>query len=287
MWEELPDRFEVSGLRTSRNAYDIGGVDVAKASARSLWTFLPRGRLGDLAMGLTGDRYVGADEAFAAADIVHSEELGYWHSGDAARRKAQNRFKLAITVWETLPLLSAFRNPRARTYRLLVLGRADLFLPTTERARTSLLLEGAPPERVEVCYPGVDLERFSRTSAPRSRRPSEHVIVSPGRLVWEKGHQDVEDAGRGGAPCRRGSGAAGSSSPTSGGRQRTGGEAASRLRARARIGRRRRVHVPSVRGDARDVRGGFVHGAGLPLERKLREVARRNLPHCFWKSSSG
>lgn len=189
MWEELPERFDVSVLLTSQNAYDLAGVRVSTRPARSLRTFLPRGRFGDLAMGLTGDRYLAADEAFAAADVVHTEELGYWHSGDAARRKATNGYKLVVTAWETLPLLSAYRNPWARTYRHRVLAQADLFLPVTERARDALVLEGAAPERVEVCYPGIDLDRFSAARADAA--PAEHVLVSPGRLVWEKGHHDV------------------------------------------------------------------------------------------------
>jgi glycosyltransferase involved in cell wall biosynthesis len=47
------------------------------------------------------------------------------------------------------------------------------------------VLEGAPEERVIVCPPGIDVERFSAVE----RRPE--VVVSVGRLVWEKGHQDV------------------------------------------------------------------------------------------------
>jgi glycosyltransferase involved in cell wall biosynthesis len=116
--------------------------------------------------------------------------LGYWHSGDAARRKRVNGFKLVLTVWETLPLLAAFRNHWARAYRKRTLAEADLFLPTTERARSALLLEGVPAERIDVCYPGVDLERFAAVGEPVIS-PGEHVILSPGRLVWEKGHQDI------------------------------------------------------------------------------------------------
>jgi glycosyltransferase involved in cell wall biosynthesis len=189
MWERLPDRFEVSVLLTSRNAYEVEDVRIGRTEARSLRNLLPRGRLGDFSMGLTGDRYLGADEAFDAADIVHSEELNYWHSGDAARRKRTNHFKLALTVWETLPLLSAFRNRWARVYRRRTLEQTDLFLPTTDRARAALLLEGVPDRRINVCQPGIDLERFS--AARPKTPPREHVIISPGRLVWEKGHQDV------------------------------------------------------------------------------------------------
>ncbi len=189
MWEELGDRFDVSVLVTSRNAFDLDGLGLEQIPARSLRNLLPRGRPGDFAMGLTGDRYRGAESAFERADIVHTEELGYWHSGDAAARRPEGGFKLVVTTWETIPLAAAFRNRWARVYRERVLAAADLFLPTTERARDALLLEGVPAERVEVCYPGIDSERFS--AAAQASPVDEHLIVSPGRLVWEKGHQDV------------------------------------------------------------------------------------------------
>jgi glycosyltransferase involved in cell wall biosynthesis len=189
MWEELGDRFDVSVLVTSRNAFELDDLKLEQVPARSLRNLLPRGRPGDFAMGLTGDRYRGADDAFERADIVHTEELGYWHSGDAAARRPEGGFKLVVTTWETIPLAAAFRNRWARVYRERVLATADLFLSTTGRARDALLLEGVPEERVEVCYPGIDSERFS--VAAEEPPGDEHLIVSPGRLVWEKGHQDV------------------------------------------------------------------------------------------------
>ena len=54
---------------------------------------------------------------------------------------------------------------------------------------TALLLEGVPEERIMVCPPGIDVERFG--ARPPGSAPDEHVVLSPGRLVWEKGHQDV------------------------------------------------------------------------------------------------
>ena len=50
-----------------------------------------------------------------------------------------------------------------------------------------------PPERIDVCPPGIDVDRFAGASeAVRRERPGAvHTIVSPGRLVWEKGHLDV------------------------------------------------------------------------------------------------
>jgi glycosyltransferase involved in cell wall biosynthesis len=189
-WQHLPDRFEVACLVTGRNAFDVSGVPLRQIRVRSLRDYLPRGRLGDLATGLTGDRYVDIDAQLAGADVVHAAELSFWFSGEAARRKPAHRYKLVVTVWETLPLLSTFRNRWARVYRERVLEAADLFLPATERARDALLLEGVEPERVEVCNPGIDLDRFSTAARPDSP-PERHTVISPGRLVWEKGHQDV------------------------------------------------------------------------------------------------
>jgi len=50
------------------------------------------------------------------------------------------------------------------------------------------VLEGADSARIRVAAPGIDLERFS---ASGTVPPGAPMILSPGRLVWEKGHQDV------------------------------------------------------------------------------------------------
>lgn len=188
MWERLPPRFRVSYLATKHNLFPLDGVALERIEARSLRRFLPPGRVGDLATGLTGDRYLGVDGALARADIVHAEELGYWFAADMARRKASHSYRLALTVWETIPLLRTYRNRYSRDYRDETLEATDLFLPVTERARDALLVEGVPEERIEVWPPGIDVDRFSAVEA---EAPREHVLISPGRLVWEKGHQDV------------------------------------------------------------------------------------------------
>ncbi|HXW58780.1 MAG TPA: glycosyltransferase, partial [Solirubrobacteraceae bacterium] len=92
-----------------------------------------------------------------------------------------------------LPMLVAYRNRHARRFREQVLAATDLYLAATERAALALALEGVDRERITVCPPGIDTARF----APAARggtgaaAPAAHTLVSPGRLVWEKGHQDV------------------------------------------------------------------------------------------------
>jgi glycosyltransferase involved in cell wall biosynthesis len=189
-WELLADRFDVAVLVSGSNAFDLGGVRVPRRPIRTLRDRLPRGRLGDLAVHLPGDRYLGLEEALRGADVVHAAELGTWFSAQAARLRERLGFRLVVTVWETIPFLPHFldpvRAPRFRSARRAVLAAADLFLAATERARRALELEGADPARIEVAPPGIDAGRFRA-----SRSAERDLVVSPGRLVWEKGHYDV------------------------------------------------------------------------------------------------
>ena len=189
-WEALPAEFSVSFLRPRRNAYDTSALSLEQRDVRTLRDLVPGPRvLGDALTSLLGDRHLDADRALADVDIVHAAELSYWFTADLARRKRQHGFRLVVTVWETIPMGAAFRNPAARRYRETVLQEADVFVAATDRARKALLLEGVEDERIRVSHPGVDRARFAPD--PGRPRPTEHLILSPGRMVWEKGHQDV------------------------------------------------------------------------------------------------
>jgi glycosyltransferase involved in cell wall biosynthesis len=187
-WQELPERFEVSFLLTRSNRFATP-EGLRRVPVRALRDLLPPGAMGDAGAVVLGDRYLSAEDSFAAVDIVHAEELSYWFAAEAAKRKRRHGFRLAQTVWETLPLMDSYRNRHARRYRELVLAQTDLFLPATERAAGTLRLEGVPESRIELCPPGIDVERFAAAGA--GAQPSGHTIVSAGRLVWEKGHHDV------------------------------------------------------------------------------------------------
>jgi glycosyltransferase involved in cell wall biosynthesis len=184
-WELLVDRFEIVCLVTGSNRFESGAIGLETRPIRALRDWLPSGRVGDLAVLGPGDRYLGLERHLQGADIVHSLELGIPWSGQAAALKPTLGFRLVLTVWETIPLLGTYRYSRGRSYRAKTIPEVDLFLATTERARACLVLEGAPDERIVICPPGIDVERFANVE----RRPE--VVVSVGRLVWEKGHQDV------------------------------------------------------------------------------------------------
>jgi glycosyltransferase involved in cell wall biosynthesis len=190
-WRELGDPYDVAVLVPDSNDYDTTALGLEQVPVKTISSRLPGGRAGDLLLRAAGERYLDLEPRLRGADIVHAAELGYWFSWQAARLKATLGFKLALTVWETLPFAGAYRNVRTRRYVPAVLAAADLFLATTERARAALELEGAPPERIVVAPPGVVVEDFAPARTPAPPPGGGHVILSAGRLVWEKGHQDV------------------------------------------------------------------------------------------------
>jgi len=188
-WELLADRFDVTVAVTGSNAYDVSGLTLAQTHVRAVRDRLPGGRLGSIATLVVGDRYRGLEEALAGADIVHSAELGVWFSGQPAQLKRRLGFRLVLTVWETIPFLDTYRRSRGRSYRRIAATEADLLLAATDRARRCLELEGVDPGRIVVSPPGVDVDRFRAATTASAGGPP--IVVSPGRLVWEKGHFDV------------------------------------------------------------------------------------------------
>ena len=193
-WEPLRDRFDVTVAVTRHNLFDVSRLELPSVEVKTLRDWLPPGRVGDLAVHLPGDRYRGLEELLADADIVHSVEIGTWFARQPAELKRRLGFRLVLTVWGTIPYLDRLLDPvrswHWRRERRAPLEETDLFLATTERARRCLLLDGAPPDRIAVAWPGIDLERFAASSNGRPAL-ARHLIVSPGRLVWEKGHHDV------------------------------------------------------------------------------------------------
>jgi glycosyltransferase involved in cell wall biosynthesis len=187
-FERLPERFSVRLAVTGGARWSLQDLKLEQVPVRTLRDRIPLATLGTVATLALPDRVLGARDLYADNDIVHAEELSLWFTAQAARLKEQIGYRLVVTVWETLPLLEAFRTPHARRFRTATLAATDLFLAATRRAYDGLLLEGVPEEKVLLAYPGVDIERFAVSPAENVR---EHLLISPGRMEWEKGHHDV------------------------------------------------------------------------------------------------
>lgn len=190
-WERLERDFDVSVLVPDANSYDVSPLKLGKVPVQTVGGRMPAGPVGRLATRAVGERYLDLEEKLRGADVVHAAELGYWFSRQAVRLKPRLGFRLALTVWETLPFVDAYRNVRTRRYRRDVLAATDRFLATTERARDALLLEGARPELISVCPPGIAVDHFAPARVGAPPADGRHLLLSIGRLVWEKGHQDL------------------------------------------------------------------------------------------------
>jgi glycosyltransferase involved in cell wall biosynthesis len=189
--EQLGRDYRVSVLVPRGNLYSTSELSLEREQARTVSDMLPRGAVGRLATRAVGERFVRLAEHLRDADIVHVAELGNWYSAQAARLKSRLGFRLVVTAWETLPLRDSYRNARTRPYARRVLAEGDRFLACTERAQKALLLEGAPAEHTIVCPPGIDIDRFAAAREACPPADGSHLILSAGRLVWEKGHQDL------------------------------------------------------------------------------------------------
>jgi glycosyltransferase involved in cell wall biosynthesis len=191
-WERLHEEgsADVRLVVPPDNLYATSTLRLPTATVRTVGALLPPGPPGRLLLKAVGQRHLRLAPALQDAQIVHAAELGYWFSWQAARLKERLGYRLALTVWETLPFVDAYRNVRTRRYRRRVLDATDLFLPATERAAEALALEGVAEERIRVCPPGIEFERFAVAADDRPG-DGQHVLLSLGRLVWEKGHQDL------------------------------------------------------------------------------------------------
>jgi glycosyltransferase involved in cell wall biosynthesis len=189
--EALQDEFDLRVLVTGSNLHDLTGLALPQVAAATPRDRLPvPQRAAGAAAYALGERYSGLEGLLAGADIVHAAEIHTWFSAQAAALKGRLGFKLVSTCWETLPFLGTYRWPRERRYRQAILPAIDRALAATQRTADTLALEGLDPAIVEVCPPGIALERFAAPAVP-APAPPVHTVLSAGRLVWEKGHQDV------------------------------------------------------------------------------------------------
>jgi glycosyltransferase involved in cell wall biosynthesis len=191
--EALQDEFDLRVLVTGSNLHDLTGLELAQVRAATPRDRLPvPQRAAGAAAYALGERYLDLERHLAGADVVHGAEIHSWFSAQAAALKDRLGFRLVLTAWETLPFLGTYRWPRERRYRQATIPKVDRVLAATRRTADTLALEGVDPALVGVSAPGIALERFTAPAGHVPGAPgTPHTVLSAGRLVWEKGHQDV------------------------------------------------------------------------------------------------
>jgi glycosyltransferase involved in cell wall biosynthesis len=193
----LQNDFRLTGITSLRHNFSIDEIPFEVQSLFSVGQALRSRFLRSALARRWGDYHdlQGLSRVLAGYDIVHSAETSYYCTYQAAVAKKRQGFKLAVTVWENIPFSMNF--PATRRMKEVVNRETDLFIAVTERSRQTLILEGAPPERVQVVMPGVDTAHFH----PQRRDPalvrrfglddSDLVVLFVANLYWEKGIFDL------------------------------------------------------------------------------------------------
>ncbi|MBI5047358.1 MAG: glycosyltransferase family 4 protein [Deltaproteobacteria bacterium] len=207
-FEPLKDRFDITVFAGERNDYDVSSIDLnikrlTRAQEISLAIKDP----------LTAYRRI-IRAPFKKMDFYYFSLKKYLkgfdivYSCDATRSaytlasfKDELGFKFVLSWWENIPYRAAF-DERTSYHKRYIMEKADMFLPFTETAKKALQIEGVPEEKIEIIYPGVDLERFKPGAKPKDLLAKNNipknsfVILYVGKLVSWKGVHNLVYAAR-------------------------------------------------------------------------------------------
>ncbi|MEK6679212.1 MAG: glycosyltransferase family 4 protein [Nitrospirota bacterium] len=198
-FEPLKDKLDVTVFVGERNDYDIKSIDLHKwqlthAEEISLAVrnpFTAYKRIIRAPYKRMDFYYFSLQKYLKGMDIVYSCDITR-SAYTLSTLKDQLRFKFILSWWENIPYRAVF-DEKTAYHKRFIMEKVDIFLPFTETAKKVLLIEGVPEEKIEVIYPGVDLERFkpgkkseellAKNNIPRNF----FVILYVGKLVSWKG----------------------------------------------------------------------------------------------------
>lgn len=201
-YEPLLDRFDIRAYVLPQNRFDLSGcrLPVEVCYFPDAWRG-GRSLINAWRTRILKQRYPmpGVARIAASAQIVHTFEAWYTYTQQAARACRAAGVPLVITHWDTLPYSQSV-DQRARDEIDETLHAASKVVATTAAARSALLLEHVPEEKIIVQGMGVDTTRFS----PGERSPAlarrlgigdrDFVYLFLGRLAPEKGIRDLVGA---------------------------------------------------------------------------------------------
>jgi glycosyltransferase involved in cell wall biosynthesis len=143
-----------------------------------------------------GHAIIGLDALVQQADLVEVAETFNRYSLQCARLTRRYGRPLVVRVSENTPF---YREEDRRLARLKseVRRSASVFMARSYQIRDTLIDEGVDEQRVRVVYSGVDTEMFAPAPADTSRKsglglePESLIVMFIGRIVWEKGVDDL------------------------------------------------------------------------------------------------
>ncbi len=207
-FEPLKDCIDITVFVGERNDYDVKSIDLNKRQLTHAEEIIlaiqepltaykrivkaPYKKMDFYYFSLK--KYLKGFDAVYSCDVTRSAYT-------VASLKDELGFKLVLSWWENIPFRAVF-DEKTAFHKRLVMDKVDLFLPFTKMAKEVLKLEDVPEEKIEVIYPGVDMERF------KPGKKSEHlltknnipvnsfVILYVGKIVSWKGVHNLVYAAR-------------------------------------------------------------------------------------------
>jgi len=205
-YEQLAYRVELLGVGSFGGHYDISQIRFPVkrlACVGEYLAYVPGGT--KCLYQLVGDpQYlIGFDRVVEGYDIVHAAELRSAYSWQAVQAKRKGLVKaVTLTIYENIPLFMDDNQARLRLQSEVVRG-VDHFLAINKQAKAALLIAGVEERKISIVGQGVDTRSF----APRKFQISngkfqilmkkygiendDFVVLSVGRMVWEKGWYDL------------------------------------------------------------------------------------------------
>ncbi len=199
-YEPLVDNFQIEGIYAKPAIFDTKEINfplkcfysLAKLFQKSLITHY----LGTYLFG-NSDYLPFLTKYLKKFDIINTIETFNPATIQALNSKKRNpKQKVIVTIWENIPfsneIFSKQRKNKARAIK-----EVDHFIATTERAKNTLILEGVDPNKISVIFMGIDTEKFLPQNKDKqllkkyNLKNDDFIILTIGRLVWEKGIHDV------------------------------------------------------------------------------------------------
>lgn len=205
IYEPLTKWYEILGIGAKRPINDCSGIKfptIQLFCPGQYVSWMPK--FIPLMFKLTGDTQWLFDfsKAVSNFDLLHAVELRNGYSLQAVRAKREGRVKaVTLTIYENIPYIFD-EYPMRRKLKEEVVAGTDHFLAANEQARQALLLEGGEEKRISIVPQSVDTRVFRPCKKSDSKKmeklrkelkikKDDFVILSVGRMVWEKGWYDI------------------------------------------------------------------------------------------------
>ncbi len=197
-YESLSKEFDITAFCLRGNNFNLKDISLPIEQLWGLDSFVPKrlrryyGFAFNFILEINQPMF-GLTRKLKGFDVVHSADPCYYYTYQAAKHKRRYGFKLLLTIAENIPFLFG-RNWFSKKRIQRSLQEVDMFLPLTQRAAETLILQGIKPDRIRVIPFGVDTTFFRPLGqVPESYLRKFHiseddlVVLFAGRLSRSKG----------------------------------------------------------------------------------------------------